>query len=129
MNYEPNVLPLPVGGYYWVSSTSRRTYGTRSPPGLAPRGEDIWGALGSEPRKKLWLAAIDIDHPGKSRPKHPPLTSRARSSSRPICAASSARTLPARGTTCESAPTRRRVLSRDGTFGRRRADAEVRPLR
>ena len=27
MNYEPTVLPVAVGGYYWVVFTSRRAYG------------------------------------------------------------------------------------------------------
>jgi hypothetical protein len=78
LNYEPSVLPVAVGGFYWVLFTSRRTYGnTIAPGGTLPRGDDIWGIpQGNEaetpsPRKKLWVAAIDIDHQGVIDPSHP----------------------------------------------------------
>ena len=78
LNYEPSVLPVPVGGYYWVLFTSRRTYGNSlAPGGSEPRGDDIWGIPQGEdaetpsPRKKIWVAAIDIDHQGAVDPSHP----------------------------------------------------------
>ncbi len=78
LNYEPSVLPVPVGGYYWVLFTSRRTYGnTIAPGGSTPRGEDIWGVPvppdkeSPSPRKKIWVAAIDLDHQGSVDPSHP----------------------------------------------------------
>lgn len=78
LNYEPSVLPVPVGGYYWVLFTSRRTYGnTIAPGGSIPRGDDIWGVPvppdqeSPSPRKKIWVAAIDIDHQGSADPSHP----------------------------------------------------------
>jgi len=78
LNYEPSVLPVPVGGYYWVLFTSRRTYGnTIAPGGSVPRGDDIWGIPQPpdeetpSPRKKIWIAAIDIDHPSATDPSHP----------------------------------------------------------
>ncbi|HEY0463226.1 MAG TPA: hypothetical protein VGC79_03410, partial [Polyangiaceae bacterium] len=44
LNYEPSVLPVPVGGYYSVLFTSRRAYGKRiAPGGSVPRGADNWG--------------------------------------------------------------------------------------
>ncbi len=61
MNYDATLLPVAAGGYYWVVFTSRREYGntinTADPyynlnnntPGALP-----W-------RKKLWVAALDID--------------------------------------------------------------------
>ena len=60
-NYEPTTLPVAVGGYFWVVFTSRREYGnTINDP-------DPWEGLfeGGVPakRKKLWVAAIDIDNP------------------------------------------------------------------
>jgi hypothetical protein len=84
LNYEPNVLPLAVGGYYWVLFTSRRPYGntigpegdvkTASPTSnpIAPGAHDPWGD-GSAPswRKKIWIAAIDINHPDVDDPSHP----------------------------------------------------------
>ena len=77
-NYEPSVLPVPVGGYYWVLFTSRRAYGsTLSPCGSVERSDDEWGKprAGEEEtpsvRKKLWVAAIDIDYTGKIDPSHP----------------------------------------------------------
>jgi hypothetical protein len=53
LNYEPTVLPVAVGGYYWVVFTSRRDYGNTI---VTSDQED-------QPRKKLWVAAIDIDNP------------------------------------------------------------------
>lgn len=77
-NYEATVLPVAVGGYYWVVFTSRRAYGnTISPDGSVPGGNDRWGytrAEGGEVpsvRKKLWIAAIDLSGaPGSDR-SHP----------------------------------------------------------
>lgn len=78
LNYEPSVLPVPVGGYYWVLFTSRRTYGNSiAPGGSVERGDDIWGVPvppdkeTPSPRKKIWVAAIDIDHQGAIDPSHP----------------------------------------------------------
>ncbi|RYZ06469.1 MAG: Ig-like domain-containing protein [Myxococcales bacterium] len=78
LNYEPSVLPVPVGGYYWVLFTSRRTYGnTIAPGGSVERGDDIWGVPvppateSPSPRKKIWVAAVDIDHQGVVDPSHP----------------------------------------------------------
>ncbi len=70
LNYEPNMMPLPVGGYYWVVFTSRRSYGNTWAPGRAKttqpyddNTQDPWGSnAGPSPRKKLWVAAIDLNH-------------------------------------------------------------------
>jgi hypothetical protein len=73
MNYEPNVLPVAVGGYYWVIFDSRRAYGnTIAPGGMLEDMQDPWGS-DSKPslRKKLWIAAIDVDHMGEPDPSHP----------------------------------------------------------
>jgi hypothetical protein len=73
MNYEPNVLPVAVGGYYWVLFTSRRTYGnTIAPGGVHEHAQDPWGS-DAEPslRKKVWIAAIDVDHADAADPSHP----------------------------------------------------------
>jgi WD40-like Beta Propeller Repeat len=53
LNFEPTVLPVAVGGYYWVVFTSRRDYGNTI---VTSDQED-------QPRKKLWVAALDIDNP------------------------------------------------------------------
>ncbi len=77
LDYEPTVLPIPVGGYYWVVFTSRRAYGNEiAPGGSVAGGGDKWGGIinGVETpsvRKKLWVAAIDIDYTGKADPSHP----------------------------------------------------------
>jgi hypothetical protein len=71
------VLPVPVGGYYWVLFTSRRAYGhTLAPGGTVADSGNEWGSMvdGTEIpslRKKLWVAAIDIDYTGKVDPSHP----------------------------------------------------------
>lgn len=73
MNYEPNVLPVAVGGYYWVLFTSRRAYGnTVAPGGSIEDQHDPWGTGAKpSPRKKLWLAAIDVNYSGSDDPSHP----------------------------------------------------------
>ncbi len=61
LNYEPTILPEAVGGYFWVVFTSRRNYGN------LVNGDPYIGTGGNpSPRKKLWVAAIDIqnsEHP------------------------------------------------------------------
>jgi hypothetical protein len=77
VNYEPTVLPVAVGGYYWVVFTSRRAYGnTIAPGGTVAGGDNPWGTFANNiettsPRKKLWVAAIDINYLGKADPSHP----------------------------------------------------------
>jgi hypothetical protein len=72
MNYEPNVLPVAIGGYYWVFFTSRRTYGNViAPGGVLPLSDKPFGTADPSPRKKIWAAAIDIDFHGKHDPSHP----------------------------------------------------------
>ena len=72
MNYEPNVLPVAVGGYYWVLFTSRRAYGnTIAPGGMLVDPKDPWGSDANPSlRKKLWIAAIDVDHVDALDPSH-----------------------------------------------------------
>jgi hypothetical protein len=63
LNYEPTVLPLAVGGYYWAVFTSRRRLGN------VITGGDAWA---DADRKKLWVVAIDMNPtPGKD-PSHVP---------------------------------------------------------
>jgi hypothetical protein len=64
-NFEPNVLPLAAGGYFWVVFTSRRQYGnTINSAETGTYGQDI--------RKKLWVAAIDINPTPGTDPSHVP---------------------------------------------------------
>ena len=61
LNFEPTVLPVPVGGYYWAVFTSRRTF-----------GNTITTADSTDPlRKKLWVAAIDIKNRYDDDASHP----------------------------------------------------------
>jgi len=78
MDYEPTMMPVAVGGYFWVVFTSRRVYGNTIAPGRKTTviaGDnplfDPWGT-GAAPsqRKKLWVAAIDVDHGMKPDPSH-----------------------------------------------------------
>src|SRR5690606_24555877 len=74
MNYEASVLPVAVGGYYWVIFTSRRAYGNEiAPSGRVPEVEnEPWGTESVQsPRKKIWIAAIDVDHSSRLDPSHP----------------------------------------------------------
>jgi hypothetical protein len=62
LNFEPTILPVASGGYYWVVFTTRRNYGN------TVNGNPFAGPGGApSPRKKLWVAAIDIV-PGKGGP-------------------------------------------------------------
>ena len=72
MNYEPNVLPVALGGYYWVFFTSRRTFGNViAPSGALPLSDKPFGTTETSARKKIWVAAVDIDYHGKADPSHP----------------------------------------------------------
>jgi Bacterial Ig-like domain (group 2)/WD40-like Beta Propeller Repeat len=64
LNYEPTVLPIAVGGYYWTVFTSRREYGNTI------TDADPWES-GPARRKKLWIAAIDQDIKAGTDPSHP----------------------------------------------------------
>ena len=69
LNYEPTVLPVAVGGYYWVVFTSRRAYGNEIAPGGKSSPDRF---VQNSARKKLWVAAIDMTGaPGEDR-SHPP---------------------------------------------------------
>ncbi|HEY8087710.1 MAG TPA: hypothetical protein VIF09_07695, partial [Polyangiaceae bacterium] len=63
MNYDATVLPVAAGGYYWVVFTSRREYGNtiNTPDPYYNQDNRTPGTLPW--RKKLWVAAIDIDSP------------------------------------------------------------------
>lgn len=73
-DYEATILPIPVGGYYWALFTSRRTYGHTLAPGGSVANTDNEFAE-NNPRKKLWVAAIDLDYAAKITagidPSHP----------------------------------------------------------
>lgn len=69
MNYEPTVLPVAVGGYYWVIFTSRRSYGNTIGDTGTVVADDPF--VENSPRKKLWVAAIDINAPAGQDPSHP----------------------------------------------------------
>lgn len=60
LSFAPTVLPVAVGGYFWVVFTSHRSYGNTL-PSLDHNGE--YG--------KLWVAAYDIDAPPGTDPSHP----------------------------------------------------------
>ncbi len=69
LNFEPTILPEAVGGYFWVVFTSRRNYGN------LVNGDPFVGSGGEpSPRKKLWVAAIDIQNPNAPYTKAVDLT-------------------------------------------------------
>src|SRR5262249_6206369 len=61
---------IAVGGFYWVTFTSRRAYGNTIAPGGTVTGGDSPFGCGT-PRKKIWVTAIDVDYAGKADPSHP----------------------------------------------------------
>jgi len=60
LNFAPTVLPVAVGGYFWVIFTSHRSYGNTL-ASLDNNGQN----------GKLWVAAIDIDATDGIDPSHP----------------------------------------------------------
>ncbi len=60
LSFAPTVMPVAVGGYFWVIFTSHRSYGNTLP------SLDNMGTNG-----KLWVAAIDIDPTDGIDPSHP----------------------------------------------------------
>jgi hypothetical protein len=64
MNYEPTILPVASGGYFWIVFTSRREYGNTI------TDADPWEG-GPARRKKLWMAAMDINPKAGADPTHP----------------------------------------------------------
>jgi len=61
-NYYPTVLPVQVGGYYWMFWTSRRAFGHRdlTPPPEAVLNDAVFGSSSASEafRKRIWVAAI-----------------------------------------------------------------------
>lgn len=55
--YVPTVLPIAVGGYFWVMYTSHRDYGNT--------------LTGDAARGKLWVSALDMDPAEGADPSHP----------------------------------------------------------
>jgi hypothetical protein len=55
-NYFPTVMPVAVGGYFWVFWTSMRAYGNK----LAGRepGVPVLGAASEAIKKRIWATAI-----------------------------------------------------------------------
>jgi hypothetical protein len=60
LNFAPTVLPVAVGGYFWVVFTSHRSYGNTLP------SKDNNGQNG-----KLWVAALDINATDGIDASHP----------------------------------------------------------
>ncbi|MBI4703586.1 MAG: PD40 domain-containing protein [Deltaproteobacteria bacterium] len=58
LNYEPTILPISSGGYFWIMFTSRRTYGNLL---TGSRGET----------KRLWVSAFDVTAQDNADPSHP----------------------------------------------------------
>jgi hypothetical protein len=78
LNYEPTILPVGSGGYFWVVFTSRRSYGNTvyngTPNSVRPDGDRAFDNGQDHTRgfrKKLWVAAIDINAPPGTDPSHP----------------------------------------------------------
>ncbi len=59
-NFAPTILPVAVGGYYWVVFTSHRSY-----------GNILESKAGNNRYGKLWVAAMDIGGNLDKDPSHP----------------------------------------------------------
>jgi len=70
MNFDPTILPVAVGGYYWVVFTSRREYGNTI-NNANPYYDTDNRTAGALPwRKKLWVAALDLTTPTPGSKAH-----------------------------------------------------------
>ncbi len=61
LNYYPTILPVSIGGYYWLFWTSMRDWGHRDlSTSLAQAGSNWFGgaAVLSAARKRIWVSAI-----------------------------------------------------------------------
>ncbi len=65
LSFAPTVLPVAVGGYFWVVFTSHRSYGNTLPSKQPSSGgtADEYG--------KLWVAALDVSPTAGKDPSHP----------------------------------------------------------
>ena len=64
LNYEPTILPVAVGGYYWVAFTSLREYGNTITDAIS--SQDLFSR-----RRKIWVAAIDATGGAGHDASHP----------------------------------------------------------
>jgi hypothetical protein len=75
--FYPTVMPVAVGGYFWIFWTSKRPWGNRNlgNPFAAPPipGLVLPGGLGGSDaiKKRLWVSAIDIAPAPGTDPSHP----------------------------------------------------------
>ncbi len=60
LSFAPTVLPVAVGGYFWVVFTSHRSYGNTLP-----------SMDNGDQNGKLWVAAFDINATPGQDPSHP----------------------------------------------------------
>ena len=98
LNYEPTVLPVPVGGFYWVLFTSRRKpTATRLSPAAPKAANDAWsGPEQGGQRRGDQLAQEDLGRRDRSTtraddPSHPRSICRGRRSGPATCARSGRR--------------------------------------
>src|SRR6185295_13556367 len=75
--YYPTVMPVAVGGYFWMFWTSKRPWGNRvfGNPFQGPMIPGVMlppGLGGSDAvKKRLWVTAIDIAPTPGADPSHP----------------------------------------------------------
>ncbi len=93
LNYEPTILPVAVGGYYWVVFTSLREYGNTITDPLARTSSPTVASSGSPPSTSRAPARRARVTTSATLPS----ISRGRSKPRGTCAASG-RSIPARRT-------------------------------
>lgn len=60
LNFSPTMLPVAVGGYFWVVFTSHRSY-----------GNTLESKADKNEHGQLWVAAIDINAPAGKDASHP----------------------------------------------------------
>jgi hypothetical protein len=65
VDYYPTVMPVAVGGKFWLFWTSRRAVGHRN------YGASPIPGLESPDKKRIWVSAIDIGPPAGADPSHP----------------------------------------------------------
>lgn len=67
LNFEPTMLPVTAGGFFWVVFTSRRNYGNF----ITSPDPYQWGSSMTPARKKLWVTPVDAHAKPGQDSSHP----------------------------------------------------------
>jgi hypothetical protein len=107
-NYYPTVLPVPIGGYFWVFWTAKRTYGNQPfpMPVLSGAPTTIFAEMDAV-KKRIWVSALrpvpaGTEFADMADPSHPGFFLTGQSQSGNVRAFTTLNPCVKRGESCES---------------------------